>query len=190
MSDSQLYAQVQLLAATVEALEDQVANGWKESAKLVMAELERQGGTIQRHEERFVVLQEDLTKRLGAIQLEVTESRSEMRGSMNLFDQKIKAACRKIGKGEACLEHTEQLSALNERVEQHNKQQRERFGAIPDLWKEINRLREWLKHVDRAGVADHTEGRIRWSRTFLTGIGGGGTVLVIAELVRKFVLGG
>ncbi len=156
-------------------------NGWKESASMVLAEQRRQATVQKEHEERFRTLQGDLMLSLTDIKVEIAGMRSDVNGRISLVEGKLKGTCAKIGKTEeTCREHTQKLSMLSERVDQHAHQQNERFKIFGDIWDEINKLRDWVKKVNDAGLIDQTEGRVRWG--WAVGMGGVGGVVVNATI--------
>jgi hypothetical protein len=193
--DHQLFLQVQLLLERIELSERQLdrltksfenSNGWRESAKMVLSELERQGSVLEKYGERFTHLQEILMGKFNTLEVSIVEARVENRGTMELVDNKIKAVCRKIGNSEPCSLHTKQLTQIKERVEQHVTHQDQ---MEPDLWREISTLRSQVATVDKAsGMA-----QVEWKTWLLVfGVGGtsGGIVLGGIKLISWLLSGG
>lgn len=140
--DAQLVAQIELLKATVETLQlhakgvDEklaMANGWKTSAEMVLDKLDRQGKQGDR-----------MLDALTALKVDLTETRSALAGRLDVTDSKVRAACRKIGAAEACQEHTARLAQLGEQV-------RQQAEAVPDLWTEVNGIKEKVGNVKESG---------------------------------------
>lgn len=149
---------------------------WERSANRVFAELKRQAEA-----------QNNNNKQLADLQTALSTTRVEIIGRIDRIHDQVKDTTSKIGVSEVCREHANKLSKLSERVNQHADRQDERFKGLKDIWAEINKLRDWVKKVNDAGLIDQTEGRIRWSLVGIVGAGGGGVAIVVAEIVYKFI---
>lgn len=135
---------------------------WPKAAGMVLAELKRQGEVQERHEDQLRSMQRDITERLSSIQIALVTAQTETHGHIRSLEETVKHTASSIGSAPPCKEHSTQLTALTERVEQHHYQQRDKLKGLGDIWTEINKLREWVKSVNDAGLVDHTEGRVRW----------------------------
>lgn len=187
---AQLEAMIKQLSHAVEELRaERRTNGWSESAKMVLTEIKRQGAAQERHEEQLRGIQNDMLTRLSSIQLAIVSASNDTHGMTTTLEQRIKSVSDSIGTSPACREHSRALTKLEERVDQHATQQRERLKRLGDIWTEINKLRDWVKAVNDAGLIDQTEGRVRWPIVGAVGAFGGFGGWGIVELALAIMRG-
>lgn len=138
-----LDATVTMLVQTVEALQsERRGNGWGESAKMVLAEIKRQGLVLDRHETQLQGIREDIATRMGAIQIALVSAQNDTHHVINKCEQRVTAI------EQRCVE----------RATKHDDAASQRR----DIWEEINKLRAWVQRVSDAGLVEHTHWWVIW----------------------------
>lgn len=159
---------VTLLIAKVDALHaGREGDGWGESAKMVLAEIKRQGMVLDRHDAQLQGIREDIANRMGAIQLALVSAQNDTHRVISKCEQRITAV------EQRCVE----------RATKHDDAASQRR----DIWEEINKLRAWVKQVNDAGLVDQTRGVVHWPIIWIVSALGAISGMGIGYVFLRFV---